>query len=44
MQLTEGLQVIHGGGVAHQVEEDVLKSARVTVGEDEEVAVGLVKD
>jgi hypothetical protein len=44
VQLTEGLQVIHSGRVAHQVEENVLKSARVTIGENKAIAVGLASE
>lgn len=40
-ELTEVLQVIHGGGVAHQVEQDVLESAGVSVGQHEAVTVSL---
>jgi hypothetical protein len=41
MELTESLQIIHGGGVAHQVEQDVLESAGVSVRQDEAITVGL---
>jgi len=43
VELTEALQVIHGSGVAHQVKQDVLESAGVSVGQHEAITVSLKK-
>lgn len=39
VDLTEGLEVVHGEVIAEQVEQGVLQNAAMAVGEDEAVAV-----